>query len=193
MIPRRPRPLCAICADREATTITDWECESGATRTIVACWPCLSPVPDPPEVIDPLLVAVGDEERTFAEIVARFGIDDLDRTGAAGALRKRLQRLEQAGLVASRPIDPRNHRRGHLFRRTDAIDPIASLLADLPREFTARDLGRSPTEASSIIRSLAHRGLIECVARLRQRTVAGVRTSEPAVWRRIEMEDSHAA
>ena len=49
MIPRRPRPLCAICADRVATTITEWECESGATRTIVACWPCLSPVPDPPE------------------------------------------------------------------------------------------------------------------------------------------------
>ena len=71
--------------------------------------------------------------------------------------------------------------------------PLAALLAELPREFTARDLGRSPTEASSIIRSLAHRGLIECVARLRQRTVAGVRTSEPAVWRRIEMEDSHAA
>ena len=50
---RRPRPLCAICADREATTITDWECESGATRTIVACWPCLSPVPDPPEEFEP--------------------------------------------------------------------------------------------------------------------------------------------
>ena len=54
MIPRRPRPLCAICADREATTITDWECESGATRTIVACWPCLSPVPDPPEEYEPV-------------------------------------------------------------------------------------------------------------------------------------------
>jgi len=53
MTPRRPRPLCAICADREATTITDWECESGATRTIVACWPCLSPVPDPPEEYEP--------------------------------------------------------------------------------------------------------------------------------------------
>ena len=24
MTPHRPRPLCAICADREATTITDW-------------------------------------------------------------------------------------------------------------------------------------------------------------------------
>lgn len=53
MTPRRPRPLCAICADRIATTITDWECESGATRTIVACWPCLSPVPDPPDEYEP--------------------------------------------------------------------------------------------------------------------------------------------
>ncbi len=46
---RRPRPLCAICADREATTITDWECASGAVRPVVACRPCLEPVPDPPE------------------------------------------------------------------------------------------------------------------------------------------------
>ena len=49
----RPRPLCAICAERTADTITDWECESGRTRTIVACWPCLSPVPDPPEEYEP--------------------------------------------------------------------------------------------------------------------------------------------
>ena len=30
-MPRRPRPLCAICAERTADTITDWECESGRT------------------------------------------------------------------------------------------------------------------------------------------------------------------
>ena len=53
MTPHRPRPLCAICADREATTITEWDCESGATRTVVACAPCLAPVPDPIEAFEP--------------------------------------------------------------------------------------------------------------------------------------------
>ena len=39
MIARRPRPLCAICAERTADTITDWESAlyarpSPATNTI---------------------------------------------------------------------------------------------------------------------------------------------------------------
>ena len=69
MTPRRPRPLCAICADREATTITDWECASGATRTIVACWPCLSPVPDPPEEYEPADLAARVRDRDVAPAV----------------------------------------------------------------------------------------------------------------------------
>lgn len=42
MTPHRPRPLCAICADREATTATDWELR-GVMREVPACEVCLAP------------------------------------------------------------------------------------------------------------------------------------------------------
>ena len=182
------RRTCALCGERDAATLTDYD-----GRQVPACTRCLAPVADPPEPVDDLIAAIGTGERTFAEIARWLGVEDLDRTGLAGALRKRLQRLEAAGLVASRLIDPAVPRRGSLFRLTGS-DPLVARVEALPPEFTARDLGcATMTEASGVIRAMVHRGLIEQVAPLRQQTVRGVRTSTPAVWRRVTSEATCAA
>lgn len=138
MTPRRPRPLCAICADREATTITDWECESGATRTIVACWPCLSPVPDPPEEYEPVdladrvapdrisarrcndhgtreavLAAVARlGEATTADIVATLKIVGDKARDTVG---KTISRLYRAGLLVGRDLYPGSPNAGRVY------------------------------------------------------------------------------
>lgn len=180
MIPRRPRPLCAICADREATTITDWECESGATRTIVACWPCLSPVPDPPEEYEPvdLFEPSRIEGRAFASCdhATRDGLlATIDRLGPItfgevltllggepnrSALRRKLTILERDGKVTSEPIDPANILRGKLYRAT-GTSAAAARLATLPAQFTWRDIDTNPRAASGVIRALIASDLIE--------------------------------
>lgn len=137
MTARRPRPLCAICADREATTITDWECASGRTRTIVACWPCLSPVPDPPEAYEPadaidplrvadrrcastdhvtaetLIAAVSRLGRpTFGELIDHLGVTNHRANTLRATVRRNLTRLQARGVVSATPINPAHRQAG---------------------------------------------------------------------------------
>lgn len=194
MIPRRPRPLCAICADRDATTITDWECESGAVRTIVACWPCLSPVPDPPEEYEPvdlfddaqvstrasiptdhttrdaLLDALGRlDAPTFAEILAAMGVRADVASNARAAVRRKLSLLVAAGAVTFAPHDETNPRAGGRYASTGQPPIAADLRARfeiVPDEFTAADLGLSPGRvAAGAVRSLLACGLVEATGR----------------------------
>lgn len=180
MMPRRPRPLCAICADREAATITDWECASGATRTIVACWPCLSPVPDPPEEYEPvdLFEPTRIEARAFASTdhATRDGLlATIERLGPItfgevlallggepnrGALRRKLTLLERDGKVTSEPIDPANILRGKWYRAT-GTSTAAARLTTLPERFTWRDIDPNPRAASGVVRALLASDLIE--------------------------------
>ena len=161
MIRCRPRPLCAICAERTADTITDWECESGRTRTIVACWPCLSPVPDPPEEYEPvdlfeparvaarkdptdhatrdrILAALAKIGRgTFADLIAALGLSSgtTGRDGVGGTVRRKLSILEDQGAVAGEYLDPSNPRRGRVYWLTGAkaeAPAVRAVLAMVP-------------------------------------------------------------
>lgn len=44
------RASCAICGGRDATTLTEWELEGGASRTVAACATCLAR-PAPPRIL----------------------------------------------------------------------------------------------------------------------------------------------
>lgn len=151
----RPRPLCAICADREATTITDWECESGATRTIVACWPCLSPVPDPPEEYEPVDIgercsterisarafqprnhatrdAVLDAvrclgEATSADICEAVGAVDEVARATVG---QQISRLVKRGALRAVDLYPGRPKAGRIYSATGA-PPLSPALRDV--------------------------------------------------------------
>ena len=221
MIPRRPRPLCAICADREATTITDWECDSGATRTVVACWPCLSPVPDPPEEepddlaermrpVDvaartsrtsgtraAVLAAVRRIGRSTArEVVAELGA--VDNAAMTDLIRQHLRRLTACGALTldrtecSAASDPGLYRAtGGASTRTMADS--AGTFAALPEEFTTFDVAPDHRKAAGIVRTWRREGLISCVRTKRDTTVAGQRVWSPAVWRKTATTAARAA
>lgn len=194
MIARRPRPLCAICADREATTITDWECDSGAVRTVLACWPCLSPVPGPLEEYEPvdlfddtqvsaracdptdhttrdaLLDVIGKlGAPTFAEVLAEMGVRADVASNARAAVRRKLSMLVQVGAVSFAPHDPANPRAGGRYTATGR-PPIAADLIErfkrAPDTFATADLGLPPGRAAAgAIRSLIAAGLVESAGR----------------------------
>jgi hypothetical protein len=223
VIPRRPRPLCAICADREATTITDWECESGATRTIVACWPCLSPVPDPPEEYEPADIAARVRDRattpaTRGAHTMRDAVLQAVRTlGAASTEEIRaelnmatraeqnhvtvvLSRLVRAGALTAEEIVHGNPSIGRIYRPTGErpVTPTMAghfaVLADAPEEFEPSTIGLSP----AVLGDLRRDGYVEQVRRSRQTRVGGVSRQLPSVWRRTSKplphrSTSHAA
>lgn len=206
MIPRRPRPYCAICQDRIATTITDWECESGATRTIVACFPCLSPVPDPPEEFEPTdlaervstrpAVQIGDrrdrtlQEAIMAEVRRRgtatskelqevFGMtSDTDRC----ALTKSLSRIVGRGFLAAAWVDDADHAQGRQF--WPLADPLLAAIARMPDEFHTRDVDANESVARGLVRRWIDAGMIEAVSLSRERKVGGRSVRIPAVWRK---------
>lgn len=192
MTPRRPRPLCAICADRDATTITDWECESGATRTIVACWPCLSPVPDPPEEYEPIDLS----ERCTSERISARTIDNHDtRRSVVAAVRalgeattsaicaavgavddvaratvtKQVSRLVKLGALTARDIFPGRPKAGRIYTATGAPMLSASMRAIVARlpdgEFRARDVSDVARDSTAAIKALIEQGVIEVVRR----------------------------
>lgn len=176
MIARRPRPLCAICAERTADTITDWECESGRTRTIVACWPCLSPVPDPSEEYEPVDLAeraadamsperIAERRRTHARdsrevvtaVLRNLGSPTIAEicdalhvvdAKARDVVQQHVQRLMRAGAVVASGAIPR--------RYTLTVDPIAearSRLSGASGPFLPRDLGLSKSQVTDLRRA----------------------------------------
>ena len=221
-MPRRPRPLCAICADREATTITDWECDSGATRTVVACWPCLSPVPDPPEdepddlaermrPVDvaartsrtsgtraAVLAAVRRIGRATArEVVAELGA--VDNAALTNLIRQHLSRLTACGALELdrsetwRASDPGVYRAtGGAETRTMADS--ASTFAALPEEFSTFDVAPDDhRKAAGIVRTWRREGLISCVRAMHETSAKGQRALVPAVWRKTGRQIARAA
>lgn len=212
MTPRRPRPLCAICADREATTITDWECESGANRTIVACWPCLSPVPDPPEEYEPADLAARVRDRattltpvgrgaghtmrdavlqavralgagTTAEIRAELNMATRAEQNHATVI---LSRLVKAGALTAEEIEPGNPSVGRIYRPTGER-PISPAMA---AQYAAVAAAPDEFEPSAIglsataLGDLRRGGYIERVRRGQQIRVGGVSRQVPALWRK---------
>ncbi len=191
MTPRRPRPLCAICADRIATTITDWECESGATRTIVACWPCLSPVPDPPEEYEPVDLgercsservsaranqsrdhatrdAVLDAvrqlgEATTAAICEAIGAVD---EAARATVGKQVSRLTRLGALRAVDLFPGRPQAGRIYSVTGASplsEATRAVLAALPASrFVAADVG-DPSAMANHLDQLVVAGLVRVV------------------------------
>ena len=142
MTPHRPRPLCAICADREATTATDWELR-GVMREIPACEVCLAPVPDPVEAFEPVGLAACVSTRpalakrgckdstlrdaimaavrqrgtvTSKELQAEFAmVDDADRC----VLAKSLSRMVDRGQLVAAWVDDADHGQGRRFRAAE--------------------------------------------------------------------------
>ena len=142
MTPRRPRPLCAICADREATTATDWELR-GVMREVPACEVCLAPVPDPVEAFEPVGLAACVSTRpalakrgckdstlrdaimaavrqrgtvTSKELQAEFAmLDDADRC----VLAKSLSRMVDRGQLVAAWVDDADHGQGRRFRAAE--------------------------------------------------------------------------
>jgi hypothetical protein len=213
--PRRPRPLCAICADREATTITDWECASGATRTIVACWPCLSPVPDPPEEYEPADLAARVRDRDVAPGIAQqhlmrdavlATVRELGRATTTeirahldyktraeqNHVTKVLSRLVKAGALIAEELYPGSPTAGRVYVATGA-SPISpemvaarEALAAAPDVFMARDVGIGP----AAIGQLARDGFI-VLERDTYRDDAGAYV--PRMWRKTRKEQPRAA
>jgi hypothetical protein len=217
------KPLCAICADREADTITDWECASGRVRTIVACWPCLSPVPDPPEEYEPADIAERIRERAIAPVVAgRHAMRDavlqaVKRLGRATTAEIRvelnmhtlaeqdhvtaaLSRLVRHGALTAVDLVPGEPTIGREYRATGARP-------QKPHRQPSDRRSRKLCAAESILASID--GEFTCAAAgisarmltvLRRRgLVELVRAKrgppyQPAIWRRIDRkEQSHAA
>lgn len=210
MIPPRPRPLCAICADREATTATDWE-SRGIVREVPACRPCLSPVPDPPEMSDDLtdLVATrpamakrGCRDTTLRdaimttvrqrgtvtskELQAEFTmVSDADRC----ALAKSLSRMVDRGQLVAAWVDESDHRQGRSFAIPSGPPPtlVAGLafLSTLPEAFSGDDAAKASGLAGHklgpVMRALAAAGLIVKTA---ARYVSGDRVV-PSAWRKV--------
>ncbi len=142
MTPHRPRPLCAICADREATTATDWELR-GVMREVPACDVCLAPVPDPIEAFEPVGLAACVSTRpalakrgckdstlrdaimaavrqrgtvTSKELQAEFAmLDDADRC----VLAKSLSRMVDRGQLVAAWVDDADRSQGRSFRAVE--------------------------------------------------------------------------
>lgn len=129
------KPLCAICGDRPASTLTDCESWTGAVREVFACWPCLAPVPAPPAKIgdesdlssralqrddhttrNALLATIQScgGEATTVELLERFGFST--RSKAADAVRASLRRMNRVGLLACEEIIPGRRSLGLRYR-----------------------------------------------------------------------------
>lgn len=131
------KPLCAICGDRSASTLTDCESWTGAVREVPACWICVAPVPEPPPVIEE-----GDElslsarahcptdhttrdallgkirscggEATTSELLAMLGFGTHSK--GADAIRASLRRMVRSCLVVCEELSPGKRSAGLRYR-----------------------------------------------------------------------------
>ena len=209
MTPHRPRPLCAICADREATTATDWELR-GVMREVPACEVCLAPVPDPIEVPDDLAECMrpadvarrtsntnGDTRAAVIAAVRRLGtatrrqvvaeLGAADNVALTHLIRQHLRRLEVCGAMTfDREADPGVYRLTDSIATTRAAAATLGVFEALPEEFDTFAIDPDHKRAAVIVRAWRREGLVSCVRAKRDSTVGGQRVWFAALWRKTE-------
>ncbi len=209
MTPHRPRPLCAICADREATTITDWE-SRGVVRMVPACGKCASTaVAAPRERFEPvahraprtdLLPSWNHDTRnaivsalrrmgpsTSRQLAAELGSDD---RGALALIYHHLGRLVACGTLAREDVDA-----GRVYRvvgatMTPRLASAMATLEALPDAFRSDEIARAArvdgNKLAGLLRVLSTEGLIEKVKGRNTKIVAGRCVTRPSEWRKTE-------
>lgn len=212
MTPHRPRPLCAICADREATTATDWDVR-GVVREVPACEVCLAPVPDPIEAFEPVGLAACVSTRpalakrgckdstlrdaimaavrqrgtvTSKELQAEFAmVDDADRC----VLAKSLSRMVDRGQLVAAWVDDADHGQGRSFAIPSGPPPtlVAGLafLPTLPEAFSGDDAAKASGLAGHKLGPVM-RALAAAglIVKTAARYVSGDRVV-PSAWRKV--------
>ena len=83
--------FCSICGLAEADTIAALEGFTGVVRARPVCWPCCSPVPDPPEEYEPVDLDQRRASKVRGELM-KLG----SRSGATLAVYEAVRRLGEA-------------------------------------------------------------------------------------------------